>query len=144
MEFYFFFKVMSQAGTSIGALALTSPTGTSSGTILTHHPTLQRTSQDHHIPLKTPIGQSSVKGVRESVGCTLKCELVTRCLAFYLHTQGCPSVYLLPVISHSFHAFYLLFVRQRKMPLGGKGSQDNLMSAALCQVYCLLKCIQRY
>ncbi|XP_050711465.1 histone deacetylase complex subunit SAP130-A-like isoform X2 [Eriocheir sinensis] len=43
------------AGTGIGALALTSPTGTTSGTILTHHPTLQRTSQDHHIPLKAPI-----------------------------------------------------------------------------------------
>lgn len=57
MELFFSsLKVMSQAGTGIGALAMTSPTGTTSGTILTHHP-MQRTSQDHHIPLKAPIGQ---------------------------------------------------------------------------------------
>lgn len=58
--------VMSQAGTSIGALALTSPTGTTSGTILTHHPTLPRTSQDHHLPLKTPIVRTPIAAHQSS------------------------------------------------------------------------------
>lgn len=59
---HLYFQVSSQAGTSIGAMAMTSPSGATSGTaILTHNPTLTRHHHDHHhIPLKTPIGQSNV------------------------------------------------------------------------------------
>ncbi|KAK7080518.1 hypothetical protein SK128_010165 [Halocaridina rubra] len=52
-------QVTSQAATSIGAIAMTSPsgaTGATAGTILTHHATMQRSQQEHHVPLKTPIG----------------------------------------------------------------------------------------
>ncbi|XP_053646561.1 histone deacetylase complex subunit SAP130-A isoform X2 [Cherax quadricarinatus] len=52
--------VTSQAGTNIGAIAMTSPSGTTPSTILTHHPTLQRAHQDHHVPLKTPIVRTPV------------------------------------------------------------------------------------
>lgn len=52
-------QVTSQAGTNIGALAMTSSNGAPERAILTHpHPSMQRTQQpDHHGPLKTPIGE---------------------------------------------------------------------------------------
>ncbi|XP_068212973.1 histone deacetylase complex subunit SAP130-A isoform X2 [Palaemon carinicauda] len=52
-------QVTSQAVTSIGTLAMTTPSGTT-GAILPHHPTMQRMSQDHHVPLKTPIVRTPV------------------------------------------------------------------------------------
>ncbi|XP_064093286.1 histone deacetylase complex subunit SAP130-A-like isoform X2 [Macrobrachium nipponense] len=51
-------QVTSQAVTNIGALAMTTPSGTT-GTILPH-PTMQRTPQEHHVPLKTPIVRTPV------------------------------------------------------------------------------------
>ncbi|XP_042230616.1 mucin-12-like isoform X2 [Homarus americanus] len=53
-------SITSQAGTNIGAIAMTSPSGQTPGAILTHHPTMQRTHQDHHVPLKTPIVRTPV------------------------------------------------------------------------------------
>nr|XP_045619332.1 histone deacetylase complex subunit SAP130-A-like isoform X1 [Procambarus clarkii] len=52
--------VTSQAGTHIGAMSMTTSSGAAPGAILTHHPTMQRTHQDHHVPLKTPIVRTPV------------------------------------------------------------------------------------
>lgn len=63
-----FLQVTSQAGTSIGAISMTSPSGSSPGAILTHQSPLHRTQQDQ-VPLKTPIGK-----------CAWCCRLQEECL----------------------------------------------------------------
>ncbi|XP_071539358.1 uncharacterized protein Sap130 isoform X2 [Panulirus ornatus] len=52
--------ITSQAGANIGAIAMTSPSAATQGAILTHHPTMQRTQQDHHVPLKTPVVRTPI------------------------------------------------------------------------------------